>query len=482
MGDTVNGLQAARQHARPHRPQMALNQSTADRIRTASERPIRDGDDGRPSVGKQLLHFVPDLFVGAGEAAWDMAKGVGTLIFHPVRTAKGMWTLATKLVSEPGPTLKAIGAALADPYITAVQSGHPGRAVGRGIVEIGSLFVSPADVINVARGGRAFVGATINGVRAGEGIGRSMTAGAKAARYTLSATSAARDAQVLANMGKASEALAMAEYASDALLVSQLGSKGAFSAMDAALKSVKWSREISVAGRTLTIGNFMAETGKVLGLRRFSLISGHLSRDLYTLASETHKAQTAVSLAENILAAGAARPGFWQRLGRMAVRNPQVFGPFTPALGAIPNVMGKINAVPTNLPAKEGLTPEAAEEIAFKYNLEHGVENVRAFISEVSGYAGNTIGPDTGTPDQIKQAQVLLRSAKYDVSATGVWDRATANAVIHFKRETGLRQSYRLASGEYAVNEYIDDRVINALLQRIDGTANPARSPLAVKP
>ncbi len=463
------------------RPQMALNPATADRVnRSLSARPIRDGDDGRPSVGSQILHFVPDIFIGGAEAGWDMAKGIGTLVFHPIQTAKGMWTLATKLVSEPGPTLKAIGAALVDPYFAAVQAGHPGRALGRGIVEIGSLFVTPGDVINVARGGRAFAGATYAGLRGGEGVGRTLAAAAKAARYSLGATSAARDAQVLANLGKASEALVMAEYASDALLVSQLARKGALGAMDAALKAVKVSREVSIAGRTVTVGAFLAETGKFLGLRRFSVISGHLSRDVYTIAAEGRKAQTAVTLAERILAAGSTKPGIWERLGRLAVRNPQVFGPLTPALGKIPDVLGKIEALPTNLPAKEGLTPEAAKDIAYKYNLEPSLENVRAFIAEVSSYAGNTIGPDTGSPDQIKQVQVLLRSARYDVATTGVWDRATANAITEFKRKSGLKQAYRLASGEQAVNEYADDRVVNALLMQIDG-GDTRRSPLATR-
>ncbi len=429
----------------------------------------RDGSDNGVSVGQHALRFVPDLFIGAGEAAWDMAKGIGTLIFHPIRTAKGIWTLATKLVSEPGTTLRAIGAALVDPYITAVKTGHPGRAIGRGIVEIGSLFVQPGDVVNVARSGSAFAQATVAGLKSGETVSQTLAAAAKAAQYSMKATGAARDAQILAKLGHASDAMVMAEYASDALLVSNLAKGGKFGAMNAAVKALDVSRSVLIAGKPVALGEFLARTSNVLGLRRFSVVSGHLSKDLYTIASEAEKAQTAVRLSEKILAAGARNPNLLQKIGRLATRNPQIFAPLTPALGKIPDVLGKIDSLPKDLPTREGLTPEAAREIAFKYNLESSVANIQAFIAEVTTYEGNTIGPDTGSADQIKQLQVLLKNATYEVPITGVWDRATAAAVIDFKRSKDIRQSYRLANGEKAVNEYADDRVINALLGTLEG-------------
>ncbi|MBM3274704.1 MAG: hypothetical protein FJZ00_06105 [Candidatus Sericytochromatia bacterium] len=439
-----------------------------------ADRPVRDGDDGHVSLGQHVLRFVPDLFIGGGEAAWEMAKGIGTLVFHPIRTAKGMWTLATKLVTEPGTTLKALGAALVDPYVSAVKSGHPGRALGRGIVEIGSLLVSPADVVNVARGGRAFAGATYAGLKSGEKLGRTLSAATQAASYSMTATKSARNAQILAKLGKADQALAMAHYASDSLLVSQLGRRGAFSAMDAALKGLDLARPIRVGGVSVKLGTFLNHTSKTLGLRRFSVVSGHLHRDIYSIASQATKAENAFSLAERILSAGSSNPNLFQRLGSAMIRNPQAFGPLTPALGKVPDLLGRMDSLPTDLPTKEGLTPQAAKEIAFKYNLEDSVKNVSAFIGEVSGYAGNTIGPDTGSPEQIKQLQVLLKANTYDIAVTGVWDRTTANSVIDFKKSNSIRQSYRLANGEHAVNEYADSNVINMLLANIDGGVKDA--------
>lgn len=434
----------------------------------------RDGSDQRLSLGRHALRFMPDLFIGAADGAWDMAKGVGTLIFHPVRTAKGIWTLATKLVSEPGPTLKAIGAAIVDPYLAAIEAGHPGQAVGRGIVEIGSLFVQPGDVVNLVRGGNAFAHTAYAGLKAGESVSRTLGAATQAGRYSMQATRAARDAQLLAKLGHANEAIVMAEYASHALRVTKLAMGGKLEAMQAAARALEATRPVLIGGKSVALGDFLARSSKLLGVRRFSVVSGHLSSDLYQIASEAEKARTAVRLSEQILAAGARKPTLLQKIGRLATRNPQVFAPFTPALGKIADAMGRMNSLPQNLPGKEGLTPEAARDIAFKYNLEPSIGNVQAFIAEVSGYEGNTIGPDTGSAEQVKQLQVLLKGAQYDVTATGVWDRATAAAVIDFKRKHGIFQSYRLANGEQACNEYADERVLNALLGVIEGLAGKA--------
>lgn len=441
-----------------------------DGVMTTARQSVKlDRDGGEPdSILDHALQFFPDVFMGGAEAVWDMAKGIGTLILHPIATAKGFYTLASKLVTEPGPTLRAIGSALVDPYVDAVNAGHIGKAVGRGIVEIGSLFISPADIVNVARGGRAFAGALTSGVKAGQALPLTLRNAGNASKYTMYATAAARDAEILALLGKATEASTMAQYAAHALDVAKLAATTDAVGLRTALQAVKMTSKVSVGGHLVELATFMADAKKILGLKRFGLVGARVSGNAFRFGSDAKLAAAATRVAEEVLANGSKTPSILNRIGRFAVRNPQILAPLTPALGKLPDVLGKIDAVPTDLPDGEGLTPASAKEIAFKYNLDPAVENVRAFITEVSSYAGNTIGPDTSNSEQVRELQGLLRTAQYDVTVTGVWDRATANAVIELKKKHQFHQAYRLASGLHAYNEYADEHVINALLNKLD--------------
>ena len=104
------------------------------------------------------------------------------------------------------------------------------------------------------------------------------------------------------------------------------------------------------------------------------------------------------------------------------------------------------------------------QQIAQQYGLLPTQQNVQAFLAEVQSYQGTAIGPDQGTPDQVKQLQTALASLGYAVNPSGKWDTATANAVVDFKKENGIAQSYKMADGSPAVNEYVDEKTANAMV------------------
>src|SRR3990172_5885361 len=90
--------------------------------------------------------FVGDLFAGAGAELWDMVKGIGTLIAHPIQTAKGLWYGIT----HPGEFWEAFK----QPYVEDWNNGHPGRAIGRGVLFIGSLVIGTKGADKLLKGAR----------------------------------------------------------------------------------------------------------------------------------------------------------------------------------------------------------------------------------------------------------------------------------------------------------------------------------------
>ncbi len=435
-----------------------------------ADRLVRDGQ-ASADLTHEAIEFVPDVFIGGAQAAWSMVSGMASMVLHPIRTAKGLYFLASKLVTQPGPTLHLLGQAIVDPYIEACQSGHPGRAVGMGLVDIGSLFITPGEVVNVARGGAAFASAAVHGLSAGEGVGLALKEASVAGTYTMKATQAARDAERLAELGHAAESSQMALYADDALGVAKLATTGSADAVAGAVAKIAPEATVSVAGTAMTYANFLSYSRKLVGLRglrSLGMLTGRVPKGIYSVASDAQEASDATAVAEKVLAGGASRPNFLAQIGRQMVRNPQAFALVTPAIGLVPDTLGRIGALPRNLPAGKALSPATAATIASKYNLEDTVANVQAFVDEVSGYQGTTIGPDTASKQQIQELQALLHVAGYNVEVSGTWDTATSAAVIGFKRDHGIHQSYKIANGQYAVNEYADANTINQLLAKVN--------------
>jgi len=120
-------------------------------------------------------------------------------------------------------------------------------------------------------------------------------------------------------------------------------------------------------------------------------------------------------------------------------------------------------------PADKRLTDAQVAEYAKQYGLKAERANIEAFVAEVASYPEAAVGPDTGDADTIRSLQLVLGKLGFKVAANGQFDDATAEAVIAFKQRQGLKQAYRLASGEYAINEYVDEATAARMAELLAG-------------
>ncbi|MNY10947.1 putative peptidoglycan binding domain protein [compost metagenome] len=68
----------------------------------------------------------------------------------------------------------------------------------------------------------------------------------------------------------------------------------------------------------------------------------------------------------------------------------------------------------------------------------------------------------------VKQLQTLLARLGYDkVTSNGTFDDATGDAIIDFKVKHGLHQTYKLADGTWAVNEYVGEDTAQAMAKAV---------------
>lgn len=184
---------------------------------TASVAAAAPAEEAKKKRG--FFGHVADVFIGGGEAIGDMVKGIATVITHPIQTLKGIGYVIT----HPA----ALVNAFVEPYKEAIREGRPGKAIGRGIVEIGSLFVGPTEIANGVKGATNAIKGIFNGGKAGGVIGAGAT-GAAAAAGAVSVTEkaaktasglmkaaekSAERADVLAKAGKAAEAANLVAYA-----------------------------------------------------------------------------------------------------------------------------------------------------------------------------------------------------------------------------------------------------------------------------
>ncbi|MBM3274703.1 MAG: peptidoglycan-binding protein, partial [Candidatus Sericytochromatia bacterium] len=101
--------------------------------------------------------------------------------------------------------------------------------------------------------------------------------------------------------------------------------------------------------------------------------------------------------------------------------------------------------------------------LAKEYGLKATRANIEAFSNEVNSYRDNAIGPDAGDAATVKQLQAVLAKLGYKVQASGNFDESTTEAVIQFKVKHGIHQSYKLANGDFAINEYVDEATAQAM-------------------
>lgn len=112
--------------------------------------------------------------------------------------------------------------------------------------------------------------------------------------------------------------------------------------------------------------------------------------------------------------------------------------------------------------------------VATQYGLQPSQENVSLFLAEVGKYnQGGALGPGQG-PERaadIKELQRLLKNVfgYTGVTESGTFDQATAAAVIEYKKRNGLKQTYRAADGNFAINEYADIQTLQLMLQQSAG-------------
>jgi hypothetical protein len=148
-----------------------------------------------------VLGFAGDVVVGAAQGVGDMVGGVFNLIFHPIQTIKGLVMLPITLITRPGDLVRAF----TEPYSEAIASGHAGRAIGRGIVEIGSIIFGPK---LIGKGIDAVKGATAAGKAGGAAGAASKVSelGAKAGKAANAAEKAGKVANAAEKAGKAANA------------------------------------------------------------------------------------------------------------------------------------------------------------------------------------------------------------------------------------------------------------------------------------
>ncbi len=132
-------------------------------------------------------------------------------------------------------------------------------------------------------------------------------------------------------------------------------------------------------------------------------------------------------------------------------------------------------------PANGGVNVAA---IAQQYNLFATAENVQAFLNEVKTYeTDGALGPGTSNTSAVKDLQTILAKFGFAVPATGTYDNATAQAVIQFKTQNGIRQSYKAANGQPAVNEYADKQTLEFIMKKLEAAmAQPAQPPVQSVP
>ena len=483
-----------------------------------------------PKPKRGLLGHLADVFVGGGEALLDMGKGLVTLVTHPVQTLKGIGMITAKLVTNPKEGLSMIGQAFVEPYKEAIREGRPGKALGRGIVEIGSLFVGPSEVMNAAKGiknfftgsakaqaaiakasttvavtGGAMVEASMFGIKGAENL---ESAARIATRIGADPTKSARYAQTLSKLSEtyvqrashlehaariaasaddaaklASAAQNASSYAARVSQASALAAKGEIAAAQALYKMgpeaikimtpvTKAAKELTKAAQVIQELSPLAQAGTQLS-RLEQTARGAAIADDATAATKLAAGGSfkATAHAASVLPSA-------DNLAQLATRVSKT-SPFVMLTSGMATTMGRLGGLPPE--SSEGLTEEKAAGIAAKYRLAPGLDNVKQFLTEVAGYQETAVGPDVGTPEQVRQVQAALRVAGYEIEASGTFDEATALAVIDFKYKNDLHQSYRKEDGVWAVNEYMDTASAKALFDRIQSVANSEASKLASK-
>jgi len=132
---------------------------------------------------------VADFFIGMWEEGKDMVTGLYNLVTDPIGAAKGLWYGIT----HPAELWRAFK----QPYVEAWESGHPGQAIGRGVMFVGSIVIGTKGADKVAKAAKAARAARVTaeaaeaGARAGSALNAARGIGA-VARGSSAETALAR--------------------------------------------------------------------------------------------------------------------------------------------------------------------------------------------------------------------------------------------------------------------------------------------------
>lgn len=132
---------------------------------------------------KGFWHQVGGAFRGAGKALWEMGEAVVTVVTDPGKVAEGLGAA----IDDPGAAMEAMSVG----YTEAWAAGEYGEALGRGAVDIGSLFLGGVGVVAKGGKGAAAAGQVAKATDTMGDVGR-----------VAKATDAAADAAQLANVDK----------------------------------------------------------------------------------------------------------------------------------------------------------------------------------------------------------------------------------------------------------------------------------------
>lgn len=90
---------------------------------------------------EKLLELPVDVGKGAREAVKDELSGLWNTVTNPIETAKDVVSGVKEAVRDPEQALEEAWNDLKEPYEEDWENGHPGQAIGRGLVEVGQMAI-----------------------------------------------------------------------------------------------------------------------------------------------------------------------------------------------------------------------------------------------------------------------------------------------------------------------------------------------------
>lgn len=121
--------------------------------------------------------------------------------------------------------------------------------------------------------------------------------------------------------------------------------------------------------------------------------------------------------------------------------------------------------------------------VAAQFGLLNTPQNVAAFRQIVAMQMAerDVVGPGSTNRDAISELQTLLNQWGFSVPASGAYDQATAEAVMRFKAQHGVTESFVFANGQAGTTPFVDAKTKAKMIQLLQGGASaqaPAPAPV----